>query len=209
MGFRYNIEGNQPQPVQEKKMTLPSGSRRSPPRTMLIIHQGALGDFILALPSLNILRRSFPRVRTVFMGYPRILELIENRFYGEEILSIDQKGMASFFVREGSLDSQLSGFFKTFDLIVVFGKDGEGNLIRNLKRTGAKEVLHVNPFPRWDERIHLSEHLQKELSRYGFSPSEELAKIYLNESDREWGKAYWVQRGMTPEERAEATTTTT
>src|SRR4030066_2517668 len=92
---------------------------KKPPETqsILVIHQGALGDFILALPALETLRKAFPEAKSVIMGYPRILELVEKRFYADEILSIDQKGMASFFVREGSLDSNLSQFFKRFDLI--------------------------------------------------------------------------------------------
>src|SRR4030066_102494 len=98
-------------------------------QSTLVIHQGALGDFILALPCLRILRETFPKARSVIMGYPRILELVEKRFYAEEILSIDQRGVASFFVRDGSLDPGLSQFFGTFDLIVVFGKTGQGTFI--------------------------------------------------------------------------------
>ena len=94
---------------------------------MLVIHQGALGDFILALPALEILRKTFPQARSVIMGYPRILELVEHHFYAEEILSIDQQGMATFFVREGGLNTSLSRFFNEFDLIIVFGKDGRGD----------------------------------------------------------------------------------
>jgi heptosyltransferase-3 len=171
---------------------------------MLILHQGALGDFILALPSFEVLRRAFPQARSVFMGYPRILELIENRFYAEEILSIDQKGMASFFVRGGPLDLRLSQFFKTFDLIAVFGKNGEGNLIGNLNRVCEGGILHINSFPRWDGGIHLIDHLLMELSRYGFATSQRIPKLFLNESDRAWGREYWAGKGVTPEERKTA-----
>jgi ADP-heptose:LPS heptosyltransferase len=173
-----------------------------PVRSMLVIHQGALGDFILALPSLEILRKTFPRARSVFMGYPRILELVENRYYAEEMLSIDQKGMAPFFVREGTLDLNLSQFFKTFDLIVVFGKDRDGSLIGNLNRVCQGQILPIHSFPCWDERIHLTDHLLRELSHYGFSTPEGIPQIYLNGADQWWGKQYWTGKGVTPEERA-------
>src|SRR4030042_4921803 len=104
--------------------------------SVLVIHQGALGDFILALPALETLRKAFPHAKSVIMGYPRILELVERRFYADEIFSIDQRGMASFFNREGNLDFTLSEFFKTFDLIAVFGTDSEGTIIANLRRDG-------------------------------------------------------------------------
>ena len=85
--------------------------KKSKVHLMLVIHQGALGDFILALPTLETLRKTFPEARSVIMGYPRILELVEHRFYANEILSVDQKGMATFFVQEGDLSSNLFEFF--------------------------------------------------------------------------------------------------
>jgi ADP-heptose:LPS heptosyltransferase len=194
-------EGGRVQSPRPNRLSFASGQKPFPVRSMLILHQGALGDFILALPSLEVLRRAFPQARSVIMGYPRILELIENRFYAEEILSIDQKGMASFFVRGGPLDLRLSQFFKTFDLIAVFGKNGEGNLIGNLNRVCEGRILHVNPFPRWDGGIHLIDHLLMELSRYGFSISERIPKLFLNESDRAWAREYWIGKGVTAEER--------
>lgn len=169
---------------------------------MLIIHQGALGDFILALPTLEILRKSYPEAKSVFLGYPRILQLVEKRFYADEILSIDQRGMASFFVRGGALDLNLSHFLKTFDLIVVFGKDEGGTLIGNLERICQGRILHINPFPAWDERIHLTEHLLRELSRCGFSISEVAPKLHLNRPDEVWGREFWRKRGVGPEERS-------
>ncbi|MBM4346962.1 MAG: glycosyltransferase family 9 protein [Deltaproteobacteria bacterium] len=181
----------------------PSGKGRTTEvESMLVIHQGALGDFILALPVLSALRRAFPNARPVMMGYPRILQLAEGRFYADGIFSIDQKGMATFFVREGSLDRTLSQFFSAFELIVVFGKDAEGPLIRNLKRVCQGRILHINPLPNWDEGVHLSEYLLKQLTRYGIPFSETYPKLHLNESDRKWGKYFWMEKGIKPEERS-------
>jgi ADP-heptose:LPS heptosyltransferase len=198
---KMKSDGDRIQSGRAKRPSFSAGQKSFPVRSMLILHQGALGDFILALPSLEVLRRAFPQARSVIMGYPRILELIENRFYADEILSIDQKGMASFFVRGGPLDLRLSQFFKTFDLIAVFGKNGEGNLIGNLNRVCEGRIIHINPFPRWDEGIHLIDHLLMELSRYGFSASERIPKLFLNESDRAWAREYWMGKGVTAEER--------
>ncbi len=182
-----------PPPIPEKRRVV---------RSMLVIHQGALGDFILALPALETLRKTFPQAKSVMMGYPRILELVKDRFYAEEILSIDQQGMATFFVRDGKLNGPLSDYFKEFDLIVVFGKDGGGTLIGNLKRVCQGEILQINPFPVWDQRIHLSDHLLRELSRYGISSSETKPRLFLNEADHVWGKNFWRRKGLSMDERA-------
>jgi ADP-heptose:LPS heptosyltransferase len=171
-------------------------------RSILVIHQGALGDFILALPGLETLRNAFPHAKSVIMGYPRILELVEKRFYAQEILSIDQKGMATFFVREGSLDLPLSQFFRTFDLVVFFGKDGEGTVVGNLRRVCQGNILQINSFPPWDEKIHLTDHLLKQFAQYGLSASESNPKLHLNGSDQKWAMDFWERKGVRKEERS-------
>jgi ADP-heptose:LPS heptosyltransferase len=172
-------------------------------RSFLVIHQGALGDFILGLPALETLRRAFPGARSVIMGYPRILELVEKRFYADDILSVDQKEMASFFVPEGSLDPGLSQFLKGFDLIVVFGREGDGTVVHNLKRVCEGDVLHVHSFPPQDERVHLTDHLLGQFAQFGLCVSQSPPRLYLKESDREWGMDFWKERGVTSKERSE------
>lgn len=183
-------------------MVPPTPKKTPEIQSTLVIHQGALGDFILALPALETLRKVFPHAKSTIMGYPRILELVEKRFYAEEILSIDQKGMATFFVREGSLDFTLSQFFKTFDLIVVFGKDGEGPVIKNLRKVCEGQLLHINSFPPWDEAIHLTDHLLKQFAQHGYPASELNPKLHLKESDREWARDFWKSKGVGMEERS-------
>jgi ADP-heptose:LPS heptosyltransferase len=177
--------------------------KQSEVQSMLVIHQGALGDFILALPTLETLRKAFPQAESFVMGYPRILELVEERFYAKKIFSIDQKGMATFFVREGTLDLNLSQFFQTFDLVVVFGKDGEGTIVKNLKRVCQGRILHINSFPAWDERVHLTDHLLRQVYRYGLPSSELNPKLYLKDLDRDWAEDFWKSKGLTPGERSE------
>jgi ADP-heptose:LPS heptosyltransferase len=180
----------------------PSPTKAPGVQSILVIHQGALGDFILALPALETLHHAFPHARSVIMGYPRILELVEKRFYAEEVLSIDQRGMASFFVREGVLDFPLSQYFGTFDLIIVFGKEGEGTVVGNLRRVCQGRILHINSFPPWDEKVHFTDHLLKQFGRYGFPVSGSIPRLQLKESDQGWAGDFWKSKGMTPEERS-------
>jgi len=170
--------------------------------SVLVIHQGALGDFILALPVLSNLNKSLRHSRLVIMGFPRILELVEKRYYADEVLSIDQKGMASFYVRDGSLDIPLSHFFKQFGLVVVFGKEEGGALLGNLRRVCGGQLLSINSFPLGGERIHLTDHLLRELRRYHFPIGDTTPRLYLTEKDREWAKNFYESKGLSPGERA-------
>ncbi len=170
--------------------------------SLLVVHQGALGDFVLALPALKTIREAFPLARAAIMGYPRILELVEKRFYADEIFSIDQKGMATFFVREGTLDLTLSEFFKAFDLIAVFGKDGGGTVVGNLRRVCRGQILPINSFPPWDEKVHVTDHLLKQVASFGLRASDSYPRLHFNDPDREWARNFWNKRGVTPEERS-------
>ena len=181
-----------------------SQGKKTEVNSVLVIHQGALGDFILALPTLGTLRQAFPRAKTVIMGFPRILELVEKRFYADEIISVDQKGMASFFVRGGELDPGLAQFFRTFDLIVAFGKDEKGAIVSNLHRVCEGRVIHLNLFPPWNERIHMTDHLLRELRRYHFSVKGQNPKLYLTPADQAWGKGFFRKKGLTEEEKTNA-----
>jgi len=185
-----------------KAMASPDSKKAAEVRSILVFHQGALGDFILALPALEALRKAIPRAKSVIMGYPRILELAHERYYADNVFSVDQKGMASFFARDGNLDFTLSEFFKTFDLIVVFGKEGEGTMVRNLKRVSQGRIFPINSFPPWDETVHMIDHLLKQLDRYGIPPSGSNPKLYLKESDRGWARNFWESRGVPPGERS-------
>jgi ADP-heptose:LPS heptosyltransferase len=180
-----------------------SSSKKMPAvQSFLVLHQGALGDFILALPALKTIREAFPHAKSAIMGYPRILELVEKRFYAEEIFSIDQKGMATFFVQEGTLDFTLSGFFKRFDLIVIFGRDGESTVVGNLRRVCQGKIIPINSFPPWDRKVHVTDHLLNQFTLLGMPSSGSTPRLHLNESDREWATDFWKSNGVAPEEQS-------
>jgi len=171
-------------------------------RSVLIIHQGALGDFILTLPALGILRKAFPKAKSVMIGYPRILELVEKRFYADEILSIDQRGFVPFFLQKGSLDPTLSEFLRNFDLAIFYGRDGEGALIENVRKVCQGRILHIDSFPRWGEKIHMADYFLRQFARYGLSNSVKNPKLHLKESDRHWAWDFWRSKGVDPAERS-------
>jgi ADP-heptose:LPS heptosyltransferase len=171
-------------------------------RSILVIHQGALGDFILALPTLRALFKAFPEAKSVIMGYPRILELVEKRFYADEILSADQRGMASFFMPEGPLDFDLSRLFGEFQLIVVFGKDERSALVGNLKRVCSGQILHINSFPPPAERIHLTDHLTRQFKGYDFAVEDLYPRLYLTDADQNRSKNLLGRKSLPEEEKS-------
>src|SRR6478672_10084213 len=114
----------------------------SAPR-ILVIRGGALGDFILTLPAIRLLRENFPSARLEILGYKHIVALAEGRFYADATRSIEYGPVAAFFARNAALDRELSEYFAGFQQIVSYLYDPDGIFEANLRRTGAKNILHA------------------------------------------------------------------
>ena len=65
---------------------------------ILVIRGGAIGDFILTLPAITLLRENFPDAEIEILGYEHIVALAHGRFYATAIRSIEYGPMAGFFV---------------------------------------------------------------------------------------------------------------
>ncbi|MBI4496172.1 MAG: glycosyltransferase family 9 protein [Deltaproteobacteria bacterium] len=129
---------------------------------ILIIHQGGIGDLLLALPALRLLRRTFHSSRMDFLGIPERLGLVAHDLGGGSVHTIHQPGLVCFYMDGEPLPPGLSAFFSSYDLAVVFAK-AAGPLARNLKRAGLVGVLTLSPFPPEGSRIHAADYLLGQL----------------------------------------------
>src|ERR1700722_11976877 len=93
---------------------------------ILVIRGGAIGDFILTLPALRLLREGFPACRIEIVGYRHICALAGRRFYADAVRSIEYGPMAGFFNPRATHDEELSGYFASFDQVVSYLYDPDG-----------------------------------------------------------------------------------
>src|SRR3954467_7611974 len=107
---------------------------------ILVIRGGAIGDFVLTLPAIKLLRESFPRARLEILGYKHIAALAENRFYAQAVRSIEYGPLSGFFAKGSELNPELRDYFGGFDLIVSYLFDPDGIFENNLRRCGAKNI---------------------------------------------------------------------
>ena len=125
---------------------------------ILIIHQGALGDFILSLPAIGAFRHAYPGSSIEIWGYTDILRLVEGRFYADAIASINQQGMSNLYSESASAPDALLERIRCFDLAVLFG----GELLRifadNLLRHGIRTVCRISSFPEEGGETHVIDH---------------------------------------------------
>ncbi len=156
---------------------------------ILVIRGGAIGDFLLTLPALKTLRESRPDSHIEILGYKHIAEVTENRFYAQAVRSIEYGALSRFFANNLELPSELTCYFRSFDLIVTYLYDPDRIFETNLRRCGVRHLVCGPP-----KIVQTDGHAARQLAR----PIEELGlrvvdlaeKIFLSDADREFGRDF-------------------
>ncbi len=132
---------------------------------ILVIRGGALGDFILTLPALRLLREAFPGAHLEILGYSHIAGLAQLAAYADAVRSIESGLLAGFFARDGELGPELVEYFAGFQQVVSYLFDPDEIFASNLRRAGVRNLITGSP------KITGEEHAARQLAR----PLEKLA----------------------------------
>ncbi len=150
---------------------------------ILVIRGGAIGDFILTLPAIALLRENFPAARIEILGYKHIIALAEGRFYCQATRCIEYGAMAGFFVPGAELDPELVTYFASFQQVVSYLYDPNAYFEANLRKAGVKNFLPAYS-PAADSE-HAAQQLARPLERLALFLESPAAKVYPSESDRQ------------------------
>ena len=115
-----------------------------PPR-ILILRGGAIGDFIVTLPVLQTLLARWPDAEIEIWGYPHIADLAVAAGLAQKVVSLDRAEMVRFFVPVPDFAPGQEAAIQSFDLILNYLHDPEGQIRSNLHMAGAKQVLSGSP----------------------------------------------------------------
>ena len=158
---------------------------------ILVIRGGALGDFILTLPALRLIRETFPEAEVEVLGYPRIAALAEGRFYAHRVRSIDYGPLAGFFAKNGTLDGALSEYFAGFQQVISYLFDPDGIFEANVRRAGVRNYLSAYRRPETGHAAREWAAPLEALAMYLESPA---AQLFLGEGDRSRARE-WLGEG--------------
>lgn len=150
---------------------------------ILVIRGGAIGDFILTLPAIKLLRENFPDAHIEILGYRHIVAVAEGRFYAEGARSIEYGPMSGFFVPHSVLDPGLAEYFASFQQVISYLFDPDGFFEGNLRRAGVKNFLPA--YQKIDDSEHASLQLARPLQRLALFLDDHAATIYPSAADRE------------------------
>ncbi len=165
---------------------------------ILIIHQGALGDFICCLPALACLRRAFPDAHLTLMGYPRVLEVVRNRYYADAIVSVDRADIALLYQGGHEYPPSLRDFLRRFQLIGAVSSN-RNPFAENLRKISRGRVVVIPPFPPQGKAFHMVDHLLSLPRGLGVPVHTDRPRLYLQNRDREKGEAFLKDRGIEPD----------
>lgn len=128
-------------------------------RKFLFIRGGAVGDFVLTMPAIQLVRERFPKSEIQVLGYPAIAKLAVAAGIADRTRSIEDARLATFFVPGATLDQEWCDYFSSFDVVVSYLYDPDGYFADNLARSGVKTLL-PGPFRAVDEPPFISAPLQ-------------------------------------------------
>lgn len=108
---------------------------------ILFIRGGAVGDFILTMPSLRLVRETLPGNEIEILGYPSIASLAVAAGLADRVRPLEDPRLATFFAPGAKLDEEWCAYFAGFDVVVSCLYDPDGYFAGNLRAAGVKTLL--------------------------------------------------------------------
>jgi heptosyltransferase-2 len=112
---------------------------------ILFIRGGALGDFIVTLPTLRLLRERWPDAHIEILGHPHIAEIALKRFYVNAIRSVNHGPLSAFFMPRAVLDPAWMDYIGEFNMVLSYFYDPDLFFVTNLERCSPGRVLTYSP----------------------------------------------------------------
>jgi heptosyltransferase-3 len=112
---------------------------------ILCIRGGALGDFIVTLPTIRLLRERWPDAHIEVLGHPRLSEIALQRYYVDAVRSVERGPMSAFFMPRAVLEPSWMDYIGSFDLVLSYFYDPDELFLTNLQRCKPGQILVHSP----------------------------------------------------------------
>jgi ADP-heptose:LPS heptosyltransferase len=163
---------------------------------ILIIHPGSLGDVVLSLPALHVLRTSYPGAYLEMIGRPSILKLLGGRFYADRISSIDRADISSLFSGQSDRSDRLCKLWGDYSLAINWLGDKDGDLHDQLRYLGIGNVISSRPISGAASNKHRSEIFLDTLTPLGIVRSPCEPRLYPTANDISMGREALRHQGV-------------
>ncbi len=151
---------------------------------ILIWHQGALGDLLLAGPALLALRRHYPRARITGLGHPERWALLAPTLSLEAVWDSSAAAWAPLFASDSPLPPVLKERLAAFQLALIFSPSPHPTLPARLAQAGIAAVRWLPSFP-LEGRERVGDFLAGHLARLGMPMASDSFRLIIGD---DWQK---------------------
>lgn len=167
---------------------------------ILVIRGGALGDFLVTLPTLRLLRERWPEARIELLGHPAIAEPAIGRHYLDAARSVNHGPLSAFFTPRAVLDPAWMDWFGGFDLVLSYFYDPDQLFEQNLRRCEPGRVLTHHPRVPEKFPAPAARHFAEILRPVNLELGADLASdLFLSPADLDGARAFLA--GLAPDAR--------
>jgi heptosyltransferase-3 len=135
-----------------------------PVTRVLVIHPGALGDTLLALPVLAGLTQSYAPAFLELIGHPALLEVLPGRSVVDQMRPIDGPEWLQLLEGCQAIPSAAKALFAAHDLAIAWMADRDGRVRATLRDLGIGRVIVQSPRLREPGHGHATERFQATLT---------------------------------------------
>ena len=159
----------------------------------LLLRGGAIGDFILTLPALALLRERWPDAHIELIGYPHVARLAQEGGLVDAVRSLDGAHIARLFALRPELPEDQVNYIRSFDVIITWLHDPGGVVRENLLRAGARQVIYGSPLV---ESGHAVDKLLEPLETLALYGAGAVPSLAVSAGQRAWGRGFLDGLGL-------------
>jgi heptosyltransferase III len=116
-------------------------SRQGKERGIVIIHPGAVGDVLLARPSLSLIRRQFPQHEIVLLAGSAVGRLLRESSEIDRVFPLESAHLGELFAGDDSVHVAYKHWLRGCDLAVGWLQDAEGIITTTLRGLGVPRYV--------------------------------------------------------------------
>lgn len=158
-------------------------------RTIVVIHAGALGDVLLAVPAIRSFGARFPQHEVVLIAATAVSQLLLECGLIDDWISLEGRACLGLFSKTLSVSSELESRLTRCDLAVAWMEDRDGALRSLFRERGVGPVHIQSPFAQGLNSRHQSDRFREALGEEvgGIRPE---GTVEVPRHLSEWGKDY-------------------
>ena len=160
---------------------------------ILVIRSGAIGDFIVTLPVIQLLRGRFPGDWLSLVAKARVRPLVQGIV--DEFVDIDGTLLLPFFGESMDPACEESRYLNAFDLIISC-LGSAGTVCDNLLSLPHPRVVNADAIPPPDYSRHITEFLLEPLSQLIDTSSPPFPSITIPENAKERAGGFLLASGV-------------